>query len=66
METHSTHRAAPPEAKAYTVPQVCKMLQCSKSTAYELLKSGQLKRLKIGKKTLVPADSIYALLESAK
>lgn len=60
-----THNAPPAEARAYTVPQVCKIIQCSKSTAYELLKAGQLKRLKIGKKTLIPAESVDALLKGA-
>lgn len=54
-----------PARRAYTIPEVRHVLRCSKSTAYELLKSGELKRLKIGKKTLVPVESVEALLQRA-
>jgi excisionase family DNA binding protein len=54
-----------PATRAYTIPEVQHVLRCSKSTAYELLKSGELKRLKIGKKTLVPVESVEALLQRA-
>jgi excisionase family DNA binding protein len=48
-----------------TVPEVQRILRCSKTTAYELMRSGELKRLKIGKKTLVPVESVEALLQRA-
>ena len=46
----------------YTPEQVAKILQLSKNTVYELIKSGEIVAKKIGKMYRIPARSIYFAL----
>jgi len=41
-----------------THSDLCDMLSISKSSAYRLLKSGQIKHIKMGRKYLIPKCSI--------
>jgi len=42
-----------PMPEIYTVPEAERVLKCSRSTVYELVNSGQLMRINIGKKALI-------------
>ncbi len=53
---------APPKA-ALTVADVAQSLGVGKVTVYRLLKEGQLRRVKIGSRTLIPAGDVTALVE---
>jgi excisionase family DNA binding protein len=47
----------------YTVPEVLERLPVSKSTLYALLRRGDLPRVKIGRRTYVPATALTTYLE---
>lgn len=57
-------KETPSEAKAaLTVEDVARSLGVGKVTVYRLLKEGQLRRVKIGSRTLIPAGDVTALVE---
>lgn len=45
-----------------TVDDVTKMLHVSRVTVYKLLKSGRIRTLKVGKKYIIPKQSIIDFL----
>lgn len=45
-----------------TVEDLQKMLHIGRSAAYELLKNGKIKTLKIGKKYIIPKSSVIDFL----
>ena len=45
-----------------TVDDVTKMLHVSRVTVYKLLKSGRIRALKVGKKYIIPKQSIIDFL----
>jgi excisionase family DNA binding protein len=47
----------------YTVPEVLERLPVSKSTLYALLRRGDLPRVKVGRRTYVPATALTAYLQ---
>lgn len=46
-----------------TVEQLCKMLNIGKNTAYTLLKSGQIKSVRIGGKYAIPTKWVENYLK---
>ena len=46
------------------IKQLCKMLNIGKNTAYELIHSGKLKYVKIGKVYKIPKNCIIEFLEN--
>jgi excisionase family DNA binding protein len=52
-----------PNKMAYTVKEVRNLVGISAGTFYELLKRGELKAVKLGKRTLVPAKELHEWLE---
>lgn len=54
-----------PEPIAYTVADACRAISCSKGTIYNLIREGRLEARKLGRKTLIPAHSLRALLGDA-
>lgn len=44
----------------YTINEVCKALQVSRSTLYRVLKSGQLFSVHVGKQVRIPAEALDA------
>ena len=64
--TKKNAKAAPPTITPllHTIPETQKLLGgLSRTFVYELLGSGQLKSVKIGKRRLVPHDEIVRLVE---
>ena len=50
----------------YTVAEVQEMLKIGKSHAYQLVQSGEIPHVRIGKLLRVPADDLERYLESWK
>jgi excisionase family DNA binding protein len=46
------------------VEDAARMLNVGRSTAYELIRSGRLRSVKIGRRRLVPRDALEDLLAS--
>ena len=47
----------------YSVEEAASALSVGRTSLYALIDSGQLERVKIGRRSLVPADSIAAYVE---
>lgn len=50
---------------AYTPDEAAKATGLGKTTIYRLLKEGRLKRVKVGRSTIIPRSSLLALLGEA-
>ncbi|MCQ4158800.1 helix-turn-helix domain-containing protein [Roseomonas sp. GC11] len=48
---------------AYSVHETCHLLSLGRTTVFDLMNQGRLRRIKIGMRTLVTAESIKQLLE---
>ena len=46
-----------------TVEEVMKMLQIGRVSVYQMLKSGEIRSLKVGKKYVIPKKSIIELFD---
>ena len=49
--------------KAYKIHELAQALGIGKTTIHKLLREGELQKVKLGRSTLIPADSIDALLQ---
>ena len=49
-----------------TVKQLCEMLNIGKNTAYELLRSGTIKSIAIGRQIRVPKNNVIAFVNKDK
>lgn len=56
--THATNE----ERRALDVPEVARRLGISRSFAYELVASGRLPSIRLGRRVLVPVDQLERLL----
>lgn len=64
--THeSGEKATQPELLAYSVEGATAATGLSRSLIFELMAAGKLERVKIGKRTLIPANSLRALVSGA-
>lgn len=61
MKMHEFKEAPPREV--YSVPDAAAALSVGLVTIYRLLKDGTLRRCKLGRRTLIPAADISALVE---
>jgi excisionase family DNA binding protein len=50
---------------AYTPDEAAKATGLGRTTIYRLLKEGRLKRVKVGRSTIIPRSSLLALLGEA-
>lgn len=48
---------------AYTVPDACEQLSVGRSMFYELVSAKELRTIKVGTRTLVPASELVAFVE---
>ena len=46
------------------IPQLCEMLSCGRTKAYELVAAKAFRMLRIGKKMLIPKTDVIIFLES--
>jgi excisionase family DNA binding protein len=51
-----------PERRAYRVNEFCAAFRVSRAHTYKLIAQGRLKIVKLGGRTLIPADAAEALL----
>lgn len=54
---------SPPERATYTVREVADALGIGMVSVYRLLKEGQLRRVKLFRRTVVPVKDVLALVE---
>ena len=51
------------EPLAYSVSEACRVSSLGRTRIYQLIAEGRLETRKIGKRTLIPAASLRALIE---
>jgi excisionase family DNA binding protein len=51
-----------PTTWGLTVNEACRRLTCGRTLFYSLVKAGHLKPVKIGRRTIIPAQQIESLL----
>lgn len=56
MQTNNTPKLA------FTIAEACHAVGIGRSKLYELIGQGRIKTRKIGKRTLIPAESLHALI----
>ena len=56
---------AAPQPLSYTIHGAMAATGLGRSKLYELMASGALAKLKVGKRTLIRADSLHALIDGA-
>lgn len=47
---------------AFTISEACHAIGIGRSKLYELIGQGRIKTRKIGSRTIIPADSLHALI----
>jgi excisionase family DNA binding protein len=65
MANQKTARRSPEKPGAFTVPEAALYLRLSKSTIDRMLRTGGLRRIKIGNRTLIARGEVEALLAPA-
>lgn len=50
------------DTRLYSIPETAKVLGIGRTTVYELLDAGRLKRVKVGTRALISAESIDAFV----
>ncbi|MBU1607184.1 MAG: helix-turn-helix domain-containing protein [Alphaproteobacteria bacterium] len=65
MERPQTQPAAS-EPISYNISEAVRVSGLSRTTLYKLIHEKRLEKRKIGKRTLIPAASLRALIEGAK
>ncbi|WP_324740128.1 helix-turn-helix domain-containing protein [Tsuneonella sp. CC-YZS046] len=54
--------AQPRDPLVYSIKQAGTVSTLSRAALYRLIRSGELKVHKVGRRTLIPADSLHALI----
>jgi excisionase family DNA binding protein len=65
-ETHGT-QALPPiggSQRAFSILEFCRIYGVGRTTAYQQVKAGRLRVVKVGKRTLVPVDAAETWLKN--
>lgn len=58
METETSE----PRKIAYSIREACKVTSLGRSTLYSHIAANRLKAVRIGGRTLIPAESLHALI----
>lgn len=56
---------SPTEPLAYSIPNAAKAIDCSQRHIYNLVADGKLRLVKSGRRSLIPASDLRALVEAA-
>ncbi|WP_324076313.1 MAG: helix-turn-helix domain-containing protein [Erythrobacter sp.] len=51
-----------PQKLAFSIREACAASSLGKTTLYTHINSGRLKAIRVGGRTLIPAESLYALV----
>lgn len=62
MEMHMMTLNTPLEPLAYSINEACRVSSLGRTRLYQLISEGKLDVRKIGKRTLIPAASLRALV----
>ena len=65
ITNESAEKATQPELLAYSVEAATAATGLSRSLIFELMAAGKLERVKIGRRTVIPANSLRALVSGA-
>ncbi|WP_285710471.1 helix-turn-helix domain-containing protein [Erythrobacter oryzae] len=57
------HPDQSPEPLAYSVADACRVSSIGRTRLYQLIGEGRLQARKVGKRTLIPAASLRALID---
>jgi excisionase family DNA binding protein len=49
-------------SRLFDIPTTCAALGCGRTTVFNLIKSGQLRTVRIGRRRLVPTEAIDELI----
>ena len=52
-----------PEPLAYSIADACRVSSIGRTRLYQLISEGRLEARKLGRRTLIPASSLRALIE---
>ena len=52
-----------PEPLAYSIADACRVSSIGRTRLYQLISEGRLESRKLGRRTLIPASSLRALIE---
>ena len=48
---------------AYSIPEACAATSLGRTSIYAHISAGRLRAVRVGGRTVIPADSLYALLQ---
>lgn len=65
MTNQKAARRSPETPGAFTLPEAAQYLRLSKSTIDRMLRTGDLRKIKIGNRTLIARGEVEALLAPA-
>jgi excisionase family DNA binding protein len=57
---HNTAHAVP--RLAYSIREACEATSLGKTTVYSHIAAGRLRTVRVGGRTIIPADSLHALI----
>jgi excisionase family DNA binding protein len=50
----------------HDIPEAGRLLHCGRTTVYELIRGGQLRTIKVGRRTLIPHSSLLEFIDRAE
>lgn len=56
------HRKSDPPKIAYSIKEACQASSLGRTTLYAHISANRLKAVRIGGRTVIPADSLHALI----
>ena len=57
-----SHNKCHPEKLAYSIKEVCEASSLGRSSVWNHIAAGRLRAVRVGGRTLIPAESLHALL----
>lgn len=55
-----------PARLGYSIKEVCELTTLSRSSVYNHIAAQRLRAVRVGGRTIIPADSLYALLSEGE
>lgn len=63
MQSKPTNREQPPLPRpVYTIPEACRVSTLGRATIYNHINAGRLRVVRVGGRTLIPAESLHNLI----